>query len=88
MAEEMTSSTMESVAQGRTAGAFRCLNCFERISPPAGAQTYKCPHCSFEWRISWPSPDLPRIRGPVWDVNRKLAEKEVSKKGWKSYGSK
>ena len=66
-------TTAEITAKGRTAGAFRCLNCFARISPPPGAKTYKCPHCSFEWRVSWPASDLPRIRGPVWEVNRRLS---------------
>jgi len=74
-------TTSEITAKGRTSGAFRCLNCFERISPPKGAKTYECPYCSFEWRISWPMPDLPRIRGPVWEVNRRLAEEAISKKG-------
>ena len=78
MAEEQI-STMESVAKGRTVGAFRCLNCYERVSPPPGATTYKCPNCSFEWRVSWPQPNLPRIRGPVWDVNRRLTEEELGK---------
>ena len=78
----------EATSTGRTSGAVRCLNCFERIVPPNGAKTYKCPHCSYEWRISWPYPNFPRIRGQVWDVNRKLAEEEVSMKGRKSYGSK
>ncbi len=78
----------EATAKGRTSGTIRCLNCFERIVPPNGVETYKCPHCGYEWRISWLSPDFPRIRGPVWDANRKLAEKEVSKRDWKSYGSK
>jgi len=73
-------TTTETVAKGRTFGAFRCLNCFERISPSKGAKTYKCPHCSFEWRVSWPLPDFPRIRGPVWDVNRRLAEEATAKK--------
>jgi hypothetical protein len=40
-----------------------------------------------EFRVSWIRPDFPRIRGPVWDVNRKLAE-EVSKKGGKHPQSK
>lgn len=80
MAKEVTNdTTMGSVAQGRTIGAFRCLNCFERISPPPGAKTYKCPHCSFEWRVFWVSADVPRIRGPVWEVDRRLAEEEVKK---------
>jgi len=80
MAEEMKGSTMESVAKGRTIGAFRCLNCFERISPPPGVKTYRCPHCGFEWRVVWMSPEVPRIRGPVWEVNRRLAEEAVRKK--------
>ena len=80
MAKKTSATTTESVAQGRSTGAFRCLNCFERISPPPGAKTYKCPHCSFEWRVSWVSPEIPRIRGPVWEVNRRLAEEEGQKK--------
>jgi DNA-directed RNA polymerase subunit RPC12/RpoP len=80
MAEEMKDSTMESVAKGRTVGAFRCLNCFARISPPPAAKTYKCPHCGFEWRVVWMSPEVPRIRGPVWEVNRRLAEEAVTKR--------
>ena len=70
----------ESLIKGRSIGAFRCLSCFERISPPYGAKAYKCPHCSFEWRIFWINDDVPRIRGPVWDVNRKLAEEATKKK--------
>jgi len=80
-------TTAESTAKGRTAGAVRCLNCFKRISPPSEAEKYKCPDCGYEWRISWPFPDFPRIRGPVWETNRELSERETSKKGWKSYGS-
>jgi DNA-directed RNA polymerase subunit RPC12/RpoP len=79
--EEETASTMESLAKGRSIGVFRCLNCFERVSPPRGAKTYKCPRCSFEWRVFWVSPDMPRIRGPVWEVNRRLAEEATNKKG-------
>ena len=72
-------TTMETVAKGRTIGAIRCLNCFERLSPPPGATAIKCPSCKFEWRIWWVNPKVPRIRGPVWDVDRKLAEDAVSK---------
>ena len=74
-------TTSEITAKGRTSGAFRCLNCFARNSPPKGAKTYKCPHCGFEWRVSWSSPNLPRIRGPVWEVNKALADEAVTKKG-------
>jgi len=73
-------TTAETTAKGRSLGLVRCMNCMERIGPPNGVKTYKCPHCSFEWRISWPSPELPRIRGPVWDVNRRLAEEAIAKK--------
>ncbi|MFC1952503.1 hypothetical protein ACFLWR_00005 [Chloroflexota bacterium] len=73
-------TTSENTAKGRTHGAFRCLNCFERISPPGGAITYKCPNCSYEWRVSWPLPTTPRIRGPVWETNKRLAEEAVAEK--------
>jgi hypothetical protein len=44
-----------------------------------------------EFRVHWIRPDFPRIRGPVWDVNRKLAQeafaereaKKAAKKGGK-----
>ncbi|MDH5696121.1 MAG: hypothetical protein OEZ00_05895 [Dehalococcoidia bacterium] len=80
MAKETPSdTTMEGLAKGRTVGAIRCLNCFERLSPPKDAKIFKCPNCNFEWRIWWVSPDVPRIRGPVWDVDRRLAEEAVRK---------
>jgi DNA-directed RNA polymerase subunit RPC12/RpoP len=78
--EKTSTTTAEITAKGRTTGAVRCMNCMERIRPPLGAKTFKCPHCSFEWRISWPLPKFPRIRGPVWDVNRRLTEEAMSKK--------
>ena len=79
MSQEKESAS-ESLVKGRSMGAFRCLQCFERISPPAAAKTYKCPHCGFEWRVFWISPEIPRIRGPVWSVNRRLSDEAVSKK--------
>jgi hypothetical protein len=27
-----------------------------------------------EYRIHWIRPDFPRLRGPVWESNKKLAE--------------
>ncbi len=69
-------TTSQSVAKGRTYGEVRCLNCYARIAPPLGTTRYTCPKCSYEWRISWPHPGFPRIRGPVWDVNRRLADQE------------
>ena len=79
-------TTTESLAKGRTYGVFRCLNCFERVSAPTGSTEMTCSHCGYAWRIAWIAPDFPRIRGPVWDVNRQLAEKpdtEKAKKGKK-----
>jgi hypothetical protein len=51
-------------------GEVRCLNCFERIFPPPGPERYACPACKMEWRISWASADVPKIRGPVWEKVR------------------
>lgn len=76
-------STAESLRKTRTYGKFRCHNpsCMERIQPAKGEKTAKCPTCGMEYRIHWVTPTLPRIRGPVWDVNRKLAEEKLREKG-------
>jgi hypothetical protein len=31
-----------------------------------------------EYRIFWVNPQLPRIRGPEWETNRKLAEQKMA----------
>jgi hypothetical protein len=36
-----------------------------------------------EFRVAWIKPDFPRIRGPVWEANKKLAEEAAAKKGVK-----
>ncbi|MFC1919061.1 hypothetical protein ACFLWW_03725 [Chloroflexota bacterium] len=72
-------TTSEITAKGRSSGLVRCMNCMERIEPPKGSAIYKCPRCGFEWRISWLWPDFPRIRGPVWDVNRRMTEEAIAK---------
>ena len=46
----------------------------------AGEKRVKCPECSMEFRVHWINPQLPRIRGPVWEVNRKIAEEALRKK--------
>jgi len=33
-----------------------------------------------EWRVAWVKDGFPRIRGPVWDVNKRLAEQEFERK--------
>jgi hypothetical protein len=75
-------SSAESLRKTRTYGKVRCHNpsCMERIEPPAGADHVKCPTCGMEYRIFWVNPTLPRIRGPVWDVNRKIAQETLAKR--------
>ncbi len=74
--EEKQLSGAESLRKTRTFGKIRCHNpsCMERIVPEKGADHAKCPTCGMEFRIFWVNPKLPRIRGPVWDVNRKIAQ--------------
>ena len=73
-------STMHSLMKDRSMGSVRCLQCFERISFPPGAEAARCPKCGFEWRLSWNmGPNFPRIRGPVWETNRRLTEELVRK---------
>lgn len=75
-------SGAESLRKTRTYGKFRCHNpsCMGRIMVEPGATHCKCPTCGLEFRVSWIRPDFPRIRGPVWDVNRRIAQEIVAKK--------
>ena len=74
-------STAESLRQTRTYGKFRCHNpsCMGRLQPKAGEKQVKCPVCGMEFRVHWIRPDFPRIRGPVWDANRRLAQEATAK---------
>ncbi len=78
-------SEAEILQKTRTFGKIRCHNasCMERMVPEAGAKTAKCPTCGMEYRIYWINPNLPRTRGPVWEVNRKLAAEKLAKLGVK-----
>jgi hypothetical protein len=73
-------SGAESLRKTRTFGKIRCHNpsCMERIVPEPGADHAKCATCGMEFRIFWVNKNLPRIRGPVWEVNRKLAQERLS----------
>jgi uncharacterized C2H2 Zn-finger protein len=75
-------STAESLRKTRTYGKFRCHNptCMERLEPKKGDKTIKCPTCGMEFRVAWVKSGFPRIRGPVWEVNRKIAEDALKKK--------
>jgi hypothetical protein len=75
-------SAAETLRKTRTFGKVRCHNpsCMDRIQPPAGAEHAKCPTCGMEYRLYWVRPDLPRIRGPVWEVNKRIAEETFARK--------
>jgi hypothetical protein len=81
-AENEKFSVSESLRKTRTFGKVRCHNpsCMERMEPPVGSAQITCPTCGMAYRIFWVTPELPRIRGPVWDVNRKLAEDILAQK--------
>ncbi|NIM10653.1 MAG: hypothetical protein GTO45_01570 [Candidatus Aminicenantes bacterium] len=81
-------SGAESLRKTRTYGKFRCHNpsCMERLQPNPGEEHIKCPKCGMEFRVSWIRPDFPRIRGPVWNKNRKLAEEAKAKTEETSHG--
>jgi DNA-directed RNA polymerase subunit RPC12/RpoP len=68
-------------SKGRTTGKFRCLYCFERLSPPRGATQYTCPSCGYSWRVWWYSPTEPRVRGPVWEEDEKLTQQKIKEQG-------
>jgi predicted RNA-binding Zn-ribbon protein involved in translation (DUF1610 family) len=55
-----------SVNNAKRKSQLRCLNCFERFEPADGATEAVCPKCQMAWRLSWPSRDSVKIRGPVW----------------------
>ena len=75
-------STAETLRDTRTYGKFRCHNptCMERLVAKKGDKTIKCPTCGMEFRIAWVKDGFPRIRGPVWGVNKKIAEEAFARK--------
>jgi predicted RNA-binding Zn-ribbon protein involved in translation (DUF1610 family) len=75
-------STSQSLRKTRTFGKIRCHNpsCMERIVPESGADHAKCPTCGMEYRLFWVNDNLPRIRGPVWDVNREIAQRTFAER--------
>jgi len=75
-------SGAEALRETRTYGKFRCHNpsCMGRLQPAAGDKTVQCPLCGMEFRVHWIRPDFPRIRGPVWETNKKLATEAMKQK--------
>ncbi|MFW9828188.1 MAG: hypothetical protein ACFFEY_11375 [Candidatus Thorarchaeota archaeon] len=41
----------------------RCMNCLERFPVPPNAKEATCPNCNITYRISWPWPGQPKVRG-------------------------
>ena len=80
--ERVKKSEAENLRQNRTYGKVRCHNpsCMERLVPAPGEKVVQCPTCGMAYRLVWVTPELPRIRGPVWEVNRKLAEAAINPK--------
>jgi len=86
--DEEKLSGAETLRKTRTYGKFRCHNpsCMGRISVEPGAKHCKCSTCGLEFRVAWIRPDFPRIRGPVWDVNRRISQEAAAKKAAKKGG--
>ncbi len=80
--ERQKQSAAESLRKTRTFGKVRCHNpsCMGRITAEPKATKCKCSACGLEYRVSWVRPDFPRIRGPVWDVNKRIAQEAVAKR--------
>ena len=80
--EKENLSTAEDLRKTRTYGQVRCHNpsCMGRLQPEPGEDHVKCPACGMEFRVAWIKPGFPRIRGPVWDVNQRLAEEALQRK--------
>ncbi len=41
----------------------RCLNCLERFPIDSNVKEATCPNCKIKYRVSWPWPGQPKIRG-------------------------
>ena len=41
----------------------RCLNCLERFQVQPNVKEAMCPRCKIKYRISWPWPGQPKVRG-------------------------
>ena len=80
--EKESLSTAEDLRKTRTYGQVRCHNpsCMGRLQPEPGEGHVKCPVCGMEFRVAWIKAGFPRIRGPVWDVNQRLAEEALQRK--------
>ena len=52
--------------EGKKEYRLRCLKCLGgRITVFTGDATARCSHCGQNWRISWVTPEVAKIRGRV-----------------------
>ncbi len=50
---------------------LRCLRCLGgRITVATGDATARCSHCGQNWRISWVTPNVAKIRGRMIEGSR------------------
>ena len=68
--EEEPKVRMVMTASGylRPERSVRCSSCLKRITIEPRASRATCPYCDMQFRISWVTPDQPRVRGPVWEA--------------------
>ena len=68
--EEEPKVRMVMTASGylRPERSVRCSSCLKRISIEPRVSRATCPYCDMQFRISWVTPDQPRVRGPVWEA--------------------
>ncbi len=59
----MVKEDYKSKEEAREKSVVRCKACITRFEVPQDATEATCPECGAEWRISWPEPDTPYIRG-------------------------
>ncbi|MBW1824764.1 MAG: hypothetical protein JRI87_09390, partial [Deltaproteobacteria bacterium] len=50
-------------SSGKAEMKVRCKNCIKRFEVKPKVTEATCPHCGMKYRMSWPKPDLPYIRG-------------------------
>ncbi len=59
----MVKEDYKSKEEAREKPVVRCKACITRFEVTQDANEATCPECGAEWRISWPEPDTPYIRG-------------------------
>jgi len=57
---------------GKKEYTLRCMRCLGgRITVFTGDSAARCSHCGQNWRISWVTPEVAKIRGRIIEGGRK-----------------